>query len=592
MTRYFKKIDSFFSKNIKVFRIIFLSVGILALVLFAGLTSYFISYSGKIYPNIYVGGINISGNNYDDAFSIISEKINVPNEIVLKYQDQKFLIKITDIAFSYNLSGSVNHAYNLVRTGNFLQDASARILLLLTNKNLDLIYNLDSVKLNDSISLISKQIAVAPIEPSISINGTDITVNKGSKGEEIDNGLLLNLIENNLASNNWSEIIIPVKIIDPTLTPDQETSYVNRALKYLGKEVKITFEYDTFNFKDSEIIQMLDPISGYKNENLSDLIKDIATSIERDPQNSKFVFENGRVSEFQASLDGIAVDSQEFKGVLIDKLNELANSDKNSVSFSVPVIKTPPQITTDEVNNLGIEKLIGRGSSTYYHSITSRVHNVALAASRINGTLVKPGETFSFNQVLGEVSGTTGYQQAYIINEGRTILGDGGGVCQVSTTLFRALLNAGLPIVERQSHAYRVSYYEQDSPPGLDATVYSPSPDLKFINDTPGHILIQAVADTKNYSLIFELYGTDDGRVSVISKPVISNISSPPQDLYQDDPSLPSGTVKQIDWKAWGAKVTFNYLVKRNGEEIINKTFVSNYKPWQAIYLRGTGPVN
>ncbi len=591
MTRYFKKIGSYFKKNERVFEHFLLSLGVLVLILFACLASYFISYSGKIYPNIYISGISISGNNYEGATSIITEKISILNELNLMYQDRKFPIKLIDIGFSYNLPESINLAYNYARTGNFLYDLKTRISLLFSKQNLNLKYNLNEDELKKSIAFISEDISEEALEPSITINGEDIVVSKGSVGKEVDQSLLIEIIKENLALNNQNDITIPVKIIDPTLTPDQETAYVARASKYLGKEINITFEYNTYNFKGPEIIQLLDPSSGYRNKNISDLINNIAASVERDPQNSKFNFAGGKVVEFQASLDGISVNDQEFKSVLIENLEKLADSDEKSINFSVPVNKTPPQITTDEVNNLGIEKLIGRGSSTYYHSITSRVHNVALAASRINGTLVKPGETFSFNQALGEVSGATGYQQAYIISEGRTILGDGGGVCQVSTTLFRALLDAGLTITERQSHAYRVSYYEQDSPPGLDATVYSPSPDLKFINDTPGHILIQAIADTKNYSLVFELYGTDDGRISTVSKPIVSNVSSPPEDLYQDDPTLPAGTIKQIDWKAWGAKVTFNYKVTKNGKEIINKTFISNYKPWQAIYLKGTGPI-
>lgn len=190
-----------------------------------------------------------------------------------------------------------------------------------------------------------------------------------------------------------------------------------------------------------------------------------------------------------------------------------------------------------------------------------------------------------------KVSEFTGYQQAYIISGGKTILGDGGGVCQVSTTLFRAILDAGLPITERQAHAYMVGYYEQDSPPGLDATVYSPSPDLKFKNDTSNSILITARANPRNYSLVFELYGTSDGRVSTISKPAVTDVVPAPDDLYQDDPTLPVGTVKQIDFKAAGAKVTFNYKVTKAGETIYKKTFISNYRPWQAVYLRGTAPV-
>jgi vancomycin resistance protein YoaR len=247
-------------------------------------------------------------------------------------------------------------------------------------------------------------------------------------------------------------------------------------------------------------------------------------------------------------------------------------------------------IKTEEVNDLGIKELLGRGISYFRGSIASRIHNIQIASSRLNGILIPPGETFSFNQTLGEVSQATGYKEAYIIKEGRTILGDGGGVCQVSTTFFRATLDAGLPIIERAPHAYRVYYYEQNSQVGVDATVWEPSPDLKIKNDTPAHILVQAYVNPSQYRLTFEFYGTSDGRKATISKSRIWDQTPPPPDLYQDDPTLPTGTTKQIDWSAWGAKVAFDWKVERGGEILQERTFYSSYRPWQAVFLRGTGP--
>ena len=203
--------------------------------------------------------------------------------------------------------------------------------------------------------------------------------------------------------------------------------------------------------------------------------------------------------------------------------------------------------------------------------------------------MVPPNEIFSFNEVLGDVSSYTGYKAAYVIMEGKTVLGDGGGVCQVSTTLFRAVLSAGLPIMERRAHAYRVGYYEQGSSVGLDATVYSPTTDFKFKNDTANYLLIQPTIDNNNYSLIFEIYGTSDGRVATTTKPIISSQIAPADDLYIDDPTLPLGNVKQTEHKAWGAKVSFNYHVERDGQVLIDQKFSSNYRPWQAVYLRGSG---
>lgn len=311
---------------------------------------------------------------------------------------------------------------------------------------------------------------------------------------------------------------------------------------------------------------------------LNDVLSKIASEINKDPVEAKFTFNGNKVTEFQTSMNGLRVNNEEVKNNIIQGFS----------SFEIPTTVVYPNVATDQINNLGIKELIGTGSSTYFHSIPGRVFNINLAASKINGTLVGPGETFSFNQTLGDVSKFSGYQQAYIISNGRTVLGDGGGVCQVSTTLFRAVLNAGLPVDERVAHAYRVGYYEQNSPPGLDATVYSPSPDFKFTNDTGNYILIEAKNDPQNYSLTFNIYGTSDGRISNVSTPVVTKYLPPLPTIYQDDPTLPIGTLKQTDFAAAGATVTFNYSVMRNSRQIYEKTFVSNYQPWAAVYLRGT----
>ena len=266
-----------------------------------------------------------------------------------------------------------------------------------------------------------------------------------------------------------------------------------------------------------------------------------------------------------------------------------APENKNFVT-NLPVNQTEPDITIGEVNHLGIKELIGKGESWFAGSISSRIHNIQLASSQINGLLIPPGETFSLNQALGDISAQTGYKKAWIIKEGRTVLGDGGGVCQVSTTLFRAILNAGLPVIERKAHAYRVSYYEQKYQVGIDATVFAPSPDLKFKNDTPTHILLQTYVDPVNLYARYDLYGTSDGRQIYISDSRIWGQTPPPPDLYQDDPTLKTGMVKQIDWAAWGAQTAFDWKVILSNKVLQERTFYSNYKAWQAVFLRGTGP--
>jgi len=327
----------------------------------------------------------------------------------------------------------------------------------------------------------------------------------------------------------------------------------------------------------------------FSEDKLKSILSPVEKAIEKKPVDALFKFENGRVTAFSPSEDGQSLDFTYLNKIVSAKTVSLISSEKSkNIIISIPIKKTKPAITTDKVNNLGIKEVIGTGTSLFQHSIPGRIFNVTLSASRMNGILIAPGETFSFNKALGDVSSFTGYKQAYVIKDGRTVLGDGGGVCQVSTTLFRAILNAGLPIVERQAHAYRVGYYEQDSPPGIDATVYSPSPDLKFKNDTKNYILIQSFVDPSILRLTFVLYGTSDGRQVNMIKPVILSQTPPPPPLYQDDPTLPKGEIKQVDFAAWGANVYFTRKVTKDGKEIISDKFVSNYRAWQDIFLRGT----
>ena len=333
----------------------------------------------------------------------------------------------------------------------------------------------------------------------------------------------------------------------------------------------------------------LDPYFRWKQQVVDETIQLLVNHIDIPVEDALFQFENGKVTQFKPSKDGRRVNIEATNARLRAAFQRVANTNQQRLAIMLPVETIHPTVSTDNANSYGVKELIGKGYSEFAGSIPGRIHNVALAAARINGILIKPGEVFSFNDAIGDISAATGYQSAYIIKDGRTVLGDGGGVCQVSSTLFRAAMDAGLPIVERHAHAYRVHYYEEGGfPPGLDATVFSPSVDLKFTNDTSAYILIQAKPDITNLALTFEFYGTKDGRKSQVFNHKLSGQTAPPPPLYQDDPTLSKGVVKQVDWAAWGAKASFQYKVTRNGEVLQDVTFNSNFRPWQAVYLNGT----
>lgn len=330
----------------------------------------------------------------------------------------------------------------------------------------------------------------------------------------------------------------------------------------------------SYMYADNELLKLLDPIIQQYKIN---------------PVNALFTFENGKVVAFRLSSEGSFVDIVALKKAIWIKIPNITFYEKmRTIIIPIPIKIIKPEIDIDKANNLGIKELIGSGTSLFHGSIKERVYNINLAVSKINGILINNNEIFSFNKSLGDISAFTGFKKAYTIQNGKTILDDGGGVCQVSTTLFRATLNAGLPIIERHAHTYRVGYYEQESDPGIDATIYSPSIDFKFKNDTGHSILIQSFVDNNFERLSILFYGLNDNRQTTISKSIITTQIAPGETIYRDDSSLAKGQIKQTEYATWGANVYFIREVKKNGKIIISEKYSSYYQPWASVFTKGT----
>lgn len=368
-----------------------------------------------------------------------------------------------------------------------------------------------------------------------------------------------------------------------------------RAAKIVGERLMLERDYQRQTLSDVELVSFLTLPDGYNSGAIETLTTEWAEELKAPPQNAEFEYdrETLAVAKFVPHRNGRDLDLSAAKQLIIDGLTKLENTEtaeleNNTLRLDLPLIETPPELALEETNDLGIKERIGFGESYYYHSIPSRIHNVALTTNRVNLTLVAPGEEFSFNEALGDVSAATGFQPAYVIKDGQTMLGDGGGVCQVSSTLFRALLNSGLDITRRLQHSYRVSYYELDSQPGFDATVYSGNVDLRFINDTDHYVLIYSQADSNNLYMTVELYGTSDGRTAEITDYQSWDPRPPLPTQYIPDPSLAPGQLKQIDWSASGIRAKFMHTVRdKDGNIIHQNEYVSNYRPWAAKFLQG-----
>ncbi|PIZ75459.1 hypothetical protein COY05_03800 [Candidatus Peregrinibacteria bacterium CG_4_10_14_0_2_um_filter_38_24] len=260
------------------------------------------------------------------------------------------------------------------------------------------------------------------------------------------------------------------------------------------------------------------------------------------------------------AIDGIGKDGIKIqRDMLLTDLESAINEEKTEIE--VPTEKIIPTITVSEdLQKIGIKERLSVGHTSYYGSPINRKYNIKTGAGKFNGKLIKPGDTFSFNKTLGKVDKSTGYRKELVIKPEGTIPEYGGGICQVSTTMYRAILFAGLPVAERNEHSYAVSYYSQVLGHGLDATIYLGGADLRFSNDTENSILVQTHVDKDN-ELYFIFYGTSDGRSVEMKGPEISGYKYPGETVYEKTKDLLRGQTKQVEKSHTGFDVLWQRII-------------------------------
>jgi len=573
-----------------------LIVSLILLACAVGLTAFMMhQYQDTFYPGVSIGTLPATGKTKQQIkLLLLDQENNTPLfSLTLHVDTVQVSSSSAELGGHYEYDKAIDEAFTVGRKEGFFSRLWRVVtpwptLIKITPK-----YALDQERLKQQLSVLSRIIDQPAEEPSASLKlsqvATTLKLLPGKSGRNIDQDETIKKVLDRLAP---SELHVPAVVASASaeLSPDQITAATDRAKKFVSK--KIIFRADNIfrEMNDQLLISLLAFPTGTSAKKLEPVIANLSKEVNRPPQDAVFEYDKDtlKVHQFSPPRKGLGLNVDEFKTQLKKALTTLETTDTAELEILLPVQEANPAKSLAQTNDLGIAERIGFGESKYEHSIPNRIINVALTAQRVNDTIVKPGEEFSFNKALGDVSAATGFKQAYVIRNGRTELGDGGGVCQVSTTLFRALLNGGLPITKRRAHSYRVSYYELNSKPGVDATVYAGDVDLRFINDTRHAVLIHTQTDSQRLYMTVELYGTSDGRTAEIVDHKVWDFQPAPAPQYIDDPSLPRGNIKQVDFAASGVKASFKNVVKDlHGKVIREDEYFSNYVPWQAIFLRG-----
>jgi vancomycin resistance protein YoaR len=444
---------------------------------------------------------------------------------------------------------------------------------------------------------IAASINKAQLDATIGVNGLEVNVQPGQIGRTLDIDASLMVIQPSISLLHDADLPLVVRETPPLVLDASEQAAIARRI--LSQPLTLTTDgAGPWSFDPPALASMLrfnlvqDSQGGryqigVEPQTMAAFLEPLAPDLQRSPENARFVF-NDDTRQLDLLQDAVIGRTLDVPGTI-----EAINAGLLSGSHSLDLVfqtEQPAVPSTATAADLGITELVVDARTYITGSSPERVQNIRLASAAFHGLLVAPGASLSMADVLGDISLDKGYAEALIIMGNRTIKGVGGGVCQVSTTLFRAVFFGGYQIDERYPHAYRVGYYEQgpNSPgPGLDATVFAPLVDFKFTNDSDHWLLMETYLYSN--SLEWKFYSAKDGREVSSESTGAQNVVDAPEPLYKENPDLPEGKIKQVDYQADGADVTFTRTVLRDGQLLHNDLIRTHYLPWRAIYEYGPG---
>jgi len=586
-----------------------LGVGLLlaALILAGIVGKYERDYADKIYPGISVAGVDLSGLTLGQAVVNLNANLTYGRfgQLYFSNGQDNWVYTPEDLGFSYNPVEVANEAFaigrdkgTLVNLGEQLKARSEGVII-----NPGIVY--DQAKAYAVIQGLAAQTNIALVEPSISLDKTTVSVITGQAGRSVDILATLRNIEPFLLLQQSGNLPMVIKEQTPVSVNVEDTAQL--AASILSQAFTINpadpaAGQGPWTIEPEALASLLSieqkELEGNRTYTLTvhrpalvAYITSIAPGLQKDPINARMMFNDDthQLEVISSAVVGTSVDIEKSADSVLEKLQNGEHQASLVMQTVDPAVKD-----SSTAAELGITELVAETTSYYYGSAAARIQNIRTAAASFHGVMVGPGEVFSMAEYLTDISLDNGYAEAPIIVGDQTVDGIGGGICQVSTTVFRNAFFAGFPIVERHPHAYRVGYYEQQSNgwvdnslAGLDATVYVPLVDFKFRNDTPYWLLMETYP-TDN-SLTWKFYSTSDGREVDWWTTGITDVVTPPDPIYREDPDLPSGTIKQVDWAVNGASVEVYRTVTVNGTVTLQDTIRTVYVAWPAGYTYGPG---
>ncbi|CAN5503364.1 VanW family protein [soil metagenome] len=551
---------------------------------------------GKFYPGVNIAGIEVGGLSQVDALAALNQRVAAFNTtaVTYVYQNQTWEFSAEQLGIMVDVDSAIAEAWTHGRgdgiTGRY------QALLAQSDVSVPLTARVNSATMDTALQTMATALNTSPTDATFGMDGTEISITPEVTGRTLNiDGARTDTL-NTIGTLQPSTVMLrvnvePAKVTASSLEP-------SRAEAALLVSHKVTVRHDDTRWtidRDALARAIVVPTDTVSTRPYLDhgtivlIVQHIADELNTNAVNAVIGWNDG-VYAISDSQSGLAVDVDTLAQAVIDGAAKA--TDRN---VAVPVSEVVPDIDSKNLDKLGITTLMGEGASSFEGSSDARATNVEVSAQKVTQAVIAPGGTLSFLDAVGQITVDAGFVEGKIISGGWYATDIGGGVCQVSTTVYRAALLAGLQFAEWHPHSVRVSFYELDGwPVGMDATVFQPETpdagitlDLIIRNPTDSWILLQVTTDGDQ--LHADLYGADTGYTVQISDPVISDETTPGPALEKDDPDLPKGERQQSQTAQDGFTTTLTRTVTRDGEVVLDESFISVYNPVSDAFLVGTG---
>jgi vancomycin resistance protein YoaR len=545
--------------------------GVLLLAIFL-VGSFELVYAGKVFPGVSADGVYLGGASQTEATKRLKQKTTefVGRVVTISHDGTNLRIPVSSLAVTYDTARATKQAYEYGRRGSWVTKAREQLRALLGANTEISTYAFSDSRLVPYIGELDEDIVTPVIDAGLSYDSGRPQVTPAEPGTRLDRGRLTQLVADRLAHTSAEPIVAPVYKLAPMLGTAPLTAVTKKLGGYLAGPITLVYSggvestidqktiiswiqvgaRPTRPFTTTHDLADLYPLPPSADVNLAKAavqkyVADLAGNVDQTPENAGLAMQDGLLNIVRPSRTGIKLDQPATVAGILSSLGRLADDRRVTLRLET----TQADVNETNLDTLGIKEQISEGETYFPGSPSTRLTNVRTGAKKFNGVLLKPGATFSFGALLGEVGPHTGYVPELVILQNHEEKQYGGGLCQVSSTAFRAALAAGLPITERHNHSFAISYYTWPySAPGVDATIYYPAVDFKFVNDTGNYILMQTVMS--GVSLKFAFFGTKT-KTGVLRGPTFisgdSDHTKPSRTVFYRDVLDLSGAVVKTD---------------------------------------------